>query len=97
MQVIENFKSALAKIKSEKDIIELQRDKLWVSLERTALGNDIVEFDNKKLIQKNKNLSQIIINQNKRLSSIDKIKLMTSEYEEEDGNKNKKDQICNIF
>jgi len=92
----ETLKNELEKIKVEKNKIELQRDKIWISLEKTALGIDIVDFDNKKLIQENKRLNQLILKQNERLSSTDKIKLMTSECEGVIAN-NKKDTQCNIY
>ena len=58
---IEHLIAEIDKFKHERNQIEIQRNRLEVALQKTALGIDIVDFDNKKLIQENKALSQLIL------------------------------------
>jgi len=57
---IEALKEEALKYRSERNRIEIERNRLEVSLRKTALGIDIVDFDNKKLIDENRMLSQRI-------------------------------------
>jgi len=58
---VEKLRTENSSLKLMKSKVEIERNRLEVSLQKTALGIDIVDFDNKKLIQENRALSQLII------------------------------------
>ncbi len=62
-ETLETLRTENDNYQLEKDQVEIERDRLEISLQKTALGIDIVDFDNRKLQRENRILNHAIIYQ----------------------------------